>query len=95
MVVQAPALPCSSSSADRGKATWGCFYLVFEDRKVLALDRKCGRVFSLGKKISNLEGNENHQTFHSGMEHGTGFWTRVYLMCCQRFGSGPIQKSFG
>lgn len=44
-------------SADRGKATWRCFYLVFEDRKMLALDRKCGHVFSLGKKISNLEGN--------------------------------------
>lgn len=35
-------------SAERGKATWRCFYLVFEDRKVLALDRKCGHVFSLG-----------------------------------------------
>jgi hypothetical protein len=69
MAVQALALPCSSSRADGGKATWGCFYLVFEDRKVLALDRKCGHVFSLGKKISNLEGNENGQTFYSGMEH--------------------------
>lgn len=80
-----PALPSSTSSAERGKATWGCFYLVFEDRKVLVLDRKCGHVFSLGKKISNLEGNENFQTFHFGMEH----------QCQQVLGSGQGSTSSG
>lgn len=80
----------STSSADRGEAIWRCFYLVFEDRKMLTLDRKCGHVSFLGKKISNLEGNENLKTFHSGVGHqcqqgrtfvrGAGFRTRVYFI---------------
>lgn len=90
--MQAPALPCSVQCRER-QGHMGCFYLVFEDRKVLALDRKCGHMFSLDKKISSLEGNENLQTFHSGMEHQCQ-WCRTFVYTVLGSGQGSTSSAY-
>lgn len=90
--MQAPALPCSVHCRER-QGHMGCFYLVFEDRKVLALDRKCGHMFSLDKKISSLEGNENLQTFHSGMEHQCQ-WCRTFVYMVLGSGQGSASPGY-
>lgn len=59
---------------------------------MLALDRKCGHMLYLHKKIPNLERNDNLQTFHSGMEHQCQ-WCRTFVY--RVLGSGQGSTSSG
>lgn len=79
-----PALPCSSCPCrERQDHNEGVFIQSLKSGRCWPWTGNVPNVFFLGKKNSNLEGNGNLQTFHSGMEQHqwgralAGLWARV------------------